>query len=100
MTKALKNKTDTLKLTHDSVSVLSFMNYHLKQSDSMGRALSAEKDKVVLELRNNNLFLKGKVAELEAWKLDAQDGIIIQLDTIKVRKKGLFGLGSGYKVIK
>ena len=93
-------KNDTLGFARDTISALKDKVSNLKQADSSNRFFIAAKENVLIEQRNIIRNQTAEIKALTAWKLDAQDGIIIQKDTIFLKKRGIFGLGKGYKIIK
>lgn len=94
---AVKLKADTLIIVRDSVVLLKFLNFKLKQSDSSNRFFIGEKEKVLIEQRNIIRANNTELIALRKWKLDAETDGVITPDTVKLKKRWF---RKGYKILK
>jgi hypothetical protein len=100
--KSLTAFNDSVNTLNHNLRLTKLDNMRLYQLDSANKFFIAGKEKVLFDMRNLYLDagkriddLNYQLAACETWKQDAADGIIIQRDTVMVKKK-LFG---GYKIV-
>ena len=93
--KEINLKIDTIKTLRQNVK-------YLVSQDSLKSELIVQGQSTMLVIQKQNWQLKRDsiktnqaLKEVLAWKLDAEDGVIIIKDTVKVKRK-LFG---GYKIV-
>ena len=74
----------------------------LRAADSLKSEFVSQFQKTLLEIQKQNWKLKADttaksivITDLKSWIADAQDGVIIKTDTVRLKKK-FFG---GYKII-
>lgn len=104
LTKTVKSLNDSISAQRHEIRLVRLDNSRLYQLDSANRFFISEKEKLLLEMRNLYRDANARMSDLnyrltacEEWKEDAQDGIIVERDTVRVKKRFL---RKGYKIIK
>lgn len=95
--KTVSTTKKALSNARDSVQVFEFLNYNLRQSDSMSRVLNLEKNRIMLDQRSQISETKQALKLCETWKAEAADGVVTVYDTVRVKKRFL---RKGYKIVE
>lgn len=86
--KEINLKVDTIKTLKQNVR-------YLVTQDSLKSELISQTQLTLKDLKRTSTTQQIQLKACEAWKADAADGVIIEKDTVKVKRK-LFG---GYKIV-